>query len=373
MRQAMQNARKPEGYVLVSTALLLVVLCGFAALALDVGVFMSARASAQRAADAAALAGAFTFVSNQSAPQPATAQNQAMATAGQNRILDQVVAPAEVSVAVDVGARRVTVNITRTTGTFFARALQIASVDIGVQAIAEASANATGSGCSKPWFIPNTILSGLGSCNACAAGEVIVSNGQTTAYARGLLGMQLNLKPNNPADALAPGQFFAVAMGDSRGGADYRTNIATCSPQSIYCQSVYDVEPGNKIGPTVQGVRDLMGGTPDVWVSLGQYQHANGTISDTSPQLIVAPIWNECAMAGFCPSGQLPDGGRNVQIGVIGFAQVFLEGIQGNNVIGRLVGVSACPGGGGAGGGGGAVGPPETGPYAVPVRLVRLP
>ena len=126
MRPAMQNARGPEGYALVSTALLLVVLCGFAALAIDIGVFMSVRASAQRAADAAALAGAFTFVSNQSAPQPGTAQNQAMATAGQNVILDRAVAPGEVNVAVNVGARRVTVNVTRTTGSYFARALRIA-------------------------------------------------------------------------------------------------------------------------------------------------------------------------------------------------------------------------------------------------------
>ena len=46
------------GYVLPATALLIVVFLAFTALAVDVGVLLGARASAQRAADAGALAGA---------------------------------------------------------------------------------------------------------------------------------------------------------------------------------------------------------------------------------------------------------------------------------------------------------------------------
>ncbi len=57
----MDNER---GYIIVTTAMLLVVFLGFGALAIDVGLLYSARTSAQRAADAAALAGAFTFVAD---------------------------------------------------------------------------------------------------------------------------------------------------------------------------------------------------------------------------------------------------------------------------------------------------------------------
>jgi hypothetical protein len=122
------------------------------------------------------------------------------------------------------------------------------------------------------------------------------------------------------------------------------------------------------IGPTVQGVEDLVGPNPDVYVNVGQYRHADGTISDTSHQLAVAPIWDTCNTPGFCPAGQPPAGGATFQIAVVGFALVFIEGRQGNDVIARLIWVSGCTAAGGSG-----PAPPETGPYSIPVRLVRLP
>jgi hypothetical protein len=359
---------KDGGYVLVSVALTLALLCGFAALAIDIGVFLSARASAQRAADSGALAGAFTFVVNPLAPQPETARQHALEATLRNNILQDMVEASEVSVDVDVDARLVTVDINHNQGTLFARAIGQNDVDIVVRGIAEASPTATGSACSKPWFIPNTILSLQDPCAACQSGELFVANGEVTPFARSQLGTSFTIKPGNPQNALAPGQFYAIAMGDSMGGSDYRTNIATCSPQIIYCQNIYTVEPGNMIGPTKQGVDELIGPSPDIFMDVGAYQRANGTLSDTSPQLISAPLWDECAMVGFCPDGSLPDGGRNVQIPVVGFALIFLEGIQGNDVNARLIGVTACGAGSGSGGG---PQPPETGPYSIPVRLVR--
>jgi hypothetical protein len=365
------------GYVVVSVALTIVVLCAFAALAVDVGVLFGARTASQRAADSAALAGAFTFVVQPTAPQPATARDHALAAALVNDVLENPIAAGEVDVQVDVGNRRVTVNLRHRRATFFARAFGRTQADIAVRGIAEASPTATGSGCTKPWFVPNTILSALPTCEACAGGEVFLGpNGQPTQFAltQASLGARFTIKPSNPQNALGPGQFYAIRMPDSQGGNDYRTNIATCSPDFVYCNEVYGVEPGNMIGPTVQGVRDLIGGAPDSYVALGQYRDgATGDVKDTSPQLIVAPIWDTCNLVGFCPAGQPPDGGANLMISVIGYALVFIEGTQGNDVIARLVWVSGCqaaPGGGGAGGG---PAPPETGPYSIPVRLVRLP
>src|SRR6266404_5693746 len=90
---------KEEGYTIIIVALLLFVFLGFCALAVDVGIADSARASAQRAADAAALAGAFTFVtSGPSDVQPATAENRAKVTAQQNKIMGTAVSAAEVTV-----------------------------------------------------------------------------------------------------------------------------------------------------------------------------------------------------------------------------------------------------------------------------------
>ena len=317
----MRRKQNEEGYVLVTVAALLVVFLGFAALGVDVGVLYSSRTAAQSAADAAALAGAFTFLVNPFAPQPATAYEHAMSVALENKVLTTPITEPEVLVNVDVGNRRVIVDIDRNESTYFARALGVTDADIGVRAVAEASAQAAGAFCAKPFFVPHTISSdpGLSSCEACDAGQVLISNGEVTEFARSKFGLPFTIKPQRPAGALEPGQFYAIQLGDSVGAADYRNNIATCSDQLLRCQTPYPVQTGNMVGPTVQGIADLLGASPDVYVDVGEYRRPDGTIGDTSQQLIVAPLWDECNYAGFCPTNELPDSGANVHIIVVGF------------------------------------------------------
>ena len=160
-----------------------------------------------------------------------------------------------------------------------------------------------------PWFIPNTILSSLDPCGAQAAGQIAIgSAGRVTAWAQELVNTdhQFTIKPGNPQNATGPGQFYAIRLGDSTGGNDYRTNITSCTPDSIICGQFYGVALGNMIGPTMQGVNDLVTifGTvsPDKWVSAGHYQHPNGTVGADSHQLRRAPIWNVGdPTIGFCP------------------------------------------------------------------------
>jgi hypothetical protein len=127
------------------------------------------------------------------------------------------------------------------------------------------------------------------------------------------------------------------------------------------------VETGNMVGPTAQGVRDLIGNPPtDSWTgTIGAYQTPNG-LSDTSKNVVVAPIWDSCSQAGFCPAGKFGSG-TTVSLQIIGFATFFLEDIQGGNVKARLISVSSCgalPGGDGDQPTGGTV-------LSLPLRLVR--
>jgi Flp pilus assembly protein TadG len=355
---------KNDGYIIVTLAILLFVLLGFSALAVDLGMMYSARSSAQRAADAAALAGAFTFIVDPTSPQPATATQHAQQAAISNKILGADVNAGDVTVAVDTVNRRVTVDITRSENTFLGGALGVTDATVHGKAYAEASANSTGSYCVKPWFIPNTVVSPNDPCTACAQGQVLISNGKPTAYALSKLGTQVSVKPQQPSNAMTSGQFFAIQLPGSVGANDYRSEIGTCLASDVACTQTYSVETGDMVGPTKQGVRDLVGNPPtDTYVAVGQYKHADGTTSDTSRALIVAPIWDTCNMPNFCPANKFPNG-TNVNVSVIGFAMIFLEGIQGNNVVARLINVSGCAAGGGA--------PGETGPYAVPLRLVRV-
>src|SRR5262245_22130661 len=184
----------------------------------------SARASAQRTADAAALAGAFTFIVDKDKPQPGTARDHALQAALNNNVLGRPILASEVTINVDVPNRRVTVDINRSEGTYLARAFSTNSADLAVRAIAEAGPNAVSSSCVKPWFIPNTILAPVGPCAACTANQVMISGTSVTSYATCLLGTQISVKPQSPDSSIAPGQFYAIEV-SGPGGSDYRDVI----------------------------------------------------------------------------------------------------------------------------------------------------
>jgi hypothetical protein len=369
-----KRQNQEEGFVLVTLAIVLVVLIGFVALAVDVGVLYGARTSAQAVADAAALGGAFTFINNPTAVQPDTAYNHALNMALNNSVLGTPVTAADVTVNVDVPNQRVKVDVSSTQNTYFARVLGTSTANIAVEGIAEAAKYSTGAICVKPWFVPNTIFGSGGPCAACAANQVLISGGEVTDYAKSQFGQEFILKSQDPSSSISPGDFYAIQLPGSVGGSDYRANIATCENTYLRCGNSYSVETGNLVGPTKQGVQDLIGNPPtDSWTgSIGVYQTPNG-LSDTSKNVVVAPIWDSCSMAGFCPTGNFPSG-TNVSLQIIGFATFFLERIQGGNVQARLISVSSCGAlsggpGGGAGGGG------ETGGtvLSLPLRLVRVP
>lgn len=368
---------KNRGFVLVTVAILLVVILAFAALAADVGVLYSSRTTAQEIVDGAALAGASTFVLNPIAPQPQTAINYATAAATSQSVLGNPVVASEVTVS--VAGRIVTVDLERVENTYFSRVVGLNSARVRVRGVAEASNLAVGSRCAKPFFLPNTVLlpTGTAPCDACnpakaAYNQVLIRNGAATSFALAQIAAenQIRIRPTSPTNALAPGQYYSLAIGGT-GGEVYRTNIATCAEEVVSCSQCYEVEPGNMIGPTKQGIRELIGDPADVFVHVGQYSSAAG-ISDTSPSLVVVPVWDvcytnsACGEPPFCPAGKFADSGRNIQVQVVGFALIFIERTQGNDVEGRLINVVPCDPNAGGGG-------DETGPYAIPIRLVQSP
>src|SRR5688572_17954946 len=87
---------KQDGYIIVVLAATIFILLGFAAMAVDSGILYTAQTAAQRAADAAALAGAYTFIQSPTATQPATAQDRAVSTAVVNKILQHTITAGEV-------------------------------------------------------------------------------------------------------------------------------------------------------------------------------------------------------------------------------------------------------------------------------------
>ena len=375
-------SRLESGFTVVTVAGTLVSVLSFVAMAVDMGVLYSSRSGAQKSVDAAALAGAFTFVTNPLFPQPDAAVEHAVQTATSNYILGSAIQASDLSVTVEVEQRKVYVDLNYAQPTYFARILGLNSVPISVQAVARASDNSASAGCTKPWLIPNAMLSGSAPCTACGLGEVLLGPGEgdsVTAWGQSQVGQQFMVRAGNPGSVLAPREFFAMRLNDSLGGNDYQTNITTCSPQVVTCLQSYEIEPGQMIGATTLGVQDLVtiygSVSPDVWLGAGQYQHPNSTVSSTSHQLVTAAIWDSCDGSIVCtgPSAQhnrLRSGQTSVQ--AIGFAVFFIEGVGGGalpgtsiDVVVRLVGLSRC-------GDGGNVNLTELGPYGFPVRLGRV-
>lgn len=416
----MRRRDKEEGYTLFIIAALLVVFLGFTALSVDVGVLYSARASAQRAADAAALAGAFVFVTRGDLDETTTPTQsdviraQAISTAANNKMLGAPVAntptePNVINVIVDTANRRVTVVVIKNQPTLFAQILGEALVAISAAAVAEAATTANATGCLKPFFVPNGALSPDEPCVTCWGADSTPNTGddptnkhlliekvgteyQVTSWAKQQIrdstaANRLNqfvLKPKNPHNALRPGDFFMIDI-QGENDAKLAESISKCLIGAT-CGSAYSILTGGKVGPVRSGVKDMIGcpGTPDAYDGPGQYRHADTTVSSTSRSLVACPVWDVCnesfgsPAVPFCPSAQVP-GGTQPLVHIVGFALVFIEGVNGGggggtnwcgtqDVVGRIISIAAC-----GATGGGTIDPGETGPYGVPIRLVRAP
>jgi hypothetical protein len=158
VRRVRLSGRRP-GAVLAMVALSLVGLVGAVALAIDLGMLFSARAEAQRVADAAALAGASAFIDIDPVTHPAQAQAAALARtydyATRQSLLGEWVIEAEVTPMIVMDSQKVRVRIRReTVPLFFAR---IFGIQLGTaHAVAAAEAVRAGStSCLKPFAIPD--------------------------------------------------------------------------------------------------------------------------------------------------------------------------------------------------------------------------
>jgi Putative Flp pilus-assembly TadE/G-like len=386
MKQDRTRARR--GMTLVVVCLLLIAFLGIAALCIDLGVLYTARTSAQHAADSAALAGAFTFVNSPNATQPLAAQQAAIAAAGTNKILGQSVAIGSGDVVVDTTKRQVTVTVSRLgTGgvnTFFGKAIGMSKVSVQTQAMAQASASAGATRCIKPVYMPNTIYSTLAPDQACKTNPpqiIFDSNNNISTWAQGqngnlrFIGQCTFVRPTTPSGALTPSQFYSLDFGS--GAATYREVWAKClnevsgaNPGIVQCGDSIPVETGNMVGPTKQGVDDMIGNPQDTWLGadpttgIFKYQTSSG-VSDTSKSLGVVAVWDNCHHT-------ITSGTHGQSAPIIGFLEVFVDGMSnscsgsangGNNVRVHTVNAIGC-----AGNGAGSTTP---GPFAVPVQLVK--
>lgn len=144
-----------RGSVTVMVALSMTVLVALLALGIDLGALFNARSEAQRAADAAALAGASVFLETQESQARQMAETRATEYATSNEIRNEQIVAEEVSVWVNLDSSLVRASIRREgVPTWFARLVGIDAVDIGAEATAWAG-QAGSAQCVKPFAVPD--------------------------------------------------------------------------------------------------------------------------------------------------------------------------------------------------------------------------
>jgi Flp pilus assembly protein TadG len=350
-------------------------------LAIDVGMFMTARTQAQTAADAGALAGAtalaFDNFDDRSAGGPAVqnARNGAMANI--------VIGAAPSVLASDVtfpvgptGNNRVAVNVYRNTvrgnpvDTLIGPLLNVPTVDIAATATAEASpANAMT--CVKPFTIPDRWIekktapwtTGSTFDRYDNKGQVIANadvyvpvgqpgyNGYNATRDKGTL---LTIRAGTGTN-IEPTMYWSWAMPGGTGGDFYRDNIANCNTTFVHFGDAMTQEPGNMVGPTTQGIDDLIAQDPYAsWDNVKNEVHSS---KNPSPRVFPIPLYD-------------PDyyqwqkvNGRNATLKMANWIGFFVESRNGNTIYGRITPILGVVDNN--------AGPAPTGTFPVAIRLVK--
>lgn len=363
---AVDRLRTEErGSALAFTAVAFLGLLGMLALAIDLGMLYEARNQAQRAADAAALAGAAALVDLGNDPGvEEQAYEYARRYVEENPVRGEVASMQPSDVEVDLDDWRVTVTVHRTAergnpvSTLFGQIIGIDAVDVTALATAEATA-AGGVNCLLPLAIPDRWHDadddGLYEPDD---GDYYIPWPEDgfTGYSSDDIGTEIVIKPFKKSGQMNESWYFPWRPPGQSGAADYRENIRGCVDPSItytFGQEV-ETEPGAMIGPTKQGFQDLIEQDPEArWSQdLGCVTRGDGCVA-SSPRIRPAPMFDP---------RDAPDPGAK-PLTFTNFASIFVSRIQGNEVYAVFMGL-------------GGVAPAEEsgeteGPAARIVRLIQ--
>ncbi|HUP01705.1 MAG TPA: pilus assembly protein TadG-related protein [Gemmatimonadota bacterium] len=363
-RSAIESLKGDRGSTIVLAALAMTAMLAVVALAVDVGMLFTARGEAQRAADAAALAGAGSLIVQPDDEKRARAVAIEFGNANTVREKYAEVLPGDVEI--DMARSRVTVTVHRTAArnsgvaTWFANIFGVSEVDIAARATAEASPAGSAT-CLKPFAIPDRFWDkngngqfdgndeydpeeyGYGSDWRNPGSPGYDGEGYYEDYGR-----QVKIKAGDLGeDYHQPSWYYPwdipqVDGGPATGADRYRENIRTCNPSVISSGEEYDVENGVMDGPTVQGGEDLIAMDPDAY-----WDDSENVLVDSawdpawegSPRIGIVPV--------FHPGRPFKPGKKPIEF--TNFVAFFFERVEGKGnkqeVVGRILYPTGIAGG----------------------------
>jgi hypothetical protein len=345
-------------------------------LAMDVGMFMTARSQAQNAADSSALAGAlalgFDDYNNRSASGPAV-QNAITASAAHQIMGESVtITPADVTFPLGPTGmnNRVRVHVMRNSmPTLMGRYFGVQQVDIEAVATAEASpANAMT--CVKPFIIPDRwverqdppwdpddtfeMFDSRGNPLPDADLYIPASEPGYAGYNQESdRGRRLVIRAGS-GESIRPTFYFSLAIADITGGDEYRWNIDNCNTTVITIGDIVIQEPGNMVGPTIQGAEGLIARDPNAYWN--EVTNNVVTTLHPSPRVFPIPLYDPIYYTTQMMQGRFAD------FKVANYIGFFLESVQGNEIHGRIIPISGIIN---------SSGPIPAGAFHMKIRLVE--
>ena len=355
-----QLSRREGGSTVALIAISMTALVGVAALAVDVGMLMSARTEAQRTADLAALAGAGILIGE---PNNATkAEQTAINFAGQNNVNGQaaVVQPQDVDVDIANGLVRVRVERSQARGnpvaTFFARVFGVTTMDVGAVAAAQVFPASTGN-CLLPVALPDKWVNLGGPQYDPAEGDLYVPPGQSgyTGYTDQDIGTQIVLKPAQGASggksggtsgSFEPGWWYLWTPAGP-GASQVRDYVTGCpDPNTLTQAGDWVTDKNGNMQAIERDFEDLIGQDP--YASYDPVCNCvTGGMGMSSPRIRGVPVFEPPSYS---------HNGTEANFQVAGFAGVFIEAVSPGppgkrNVLARIMGFSGTDPTGGVGGG----------------------
>lgn len=327
--------RHQEGQALVLAAISFIVVMGFTAMAIDIGLFLREKRHLQNAADAAALAGVQALPN-----EPANAVALAQQWAQQNGIGQEN--RSVQSVTIDEGNTRIAVTVVHQDAPFwFARVLGLTSTDIRATATAQVGSPVGMKGL-MPWgIVEQEFIDCVADSRPCV----------------------MKWDSNNVYN----GNFSPLRVDpDDHGASDYQNNIINGSDTMLCaqgqsnppsgCRTQVNTETGNMVGPTRKGVRwridntntecstfeGVTTGPPDTNGNYRLEDNCNPWLADSgdcstigSCRIVVVPVI-ESLCNGTC------------EVTIVGFGLFFLEDVErctGNDceIMGRFLKASVDP------------------------------
>jgi Putative Flp pilus-assembly TadE/G-like len=403
---------RQRGSALFTVAVALIAFIGLMGLAIDLVSLYLGKSEAQRAADAAALAGATVFVSSGCTSNSAgcgaaqtAATTQALTVGKLNLVGGATPTIPNGNVSFDLshaGDPLITVVVNATMPTYFMKLFGVTSANVSSTATAEAfNPSGTANGptfcvsCLKPFLVPNCDPNHAAPANgSCAAGgnsggAFINANGSIAnpgVAPAGIIGQSWQLHTSQ-----GPSHWFEVAFDCSQSGSAFQAAVKTCDNSAFNCGSQLCLLDGKKVGPNNHAVCSLIGYTNSNSQDCTSVDSISVNAANTPPFTITAGAGNPFFASGSTITQSASvvtvpvfDGGAtnpgNATVTIVGYLQLFIQGINHNGkddfITATIMNASSCGKGGGScgtGGSGQGTGGAVSGGGSgfIPVRLVH--